>query len=112
MKIEFKDEDYIMKPIPDGVYVAEVVDIRLTASEKKFIKVVFFIPDLHRKIVRIYPTVKGERWKFKLFLKACGVEKDEKKNMYIFDTDDLIGKKVVITVTNNRIIKTESYVGE
>lgn len=113
MRIEFKDDGYEYrrkKPIPEGVYQAEIVDIKLTEKDKKFIRVDFYVPDLGMKVSRNYSTEKEERWKLKILLNICGIQKDEKRNMYSFDTEELIGKKIVITIKDNKVIRVDPYI--
>lgn len=110
MRIEFKDDNSRPRRTGvNGVFEAEVVDISvMNKNEQQFIAVDFLTEV--GKFRRLYPTAKGERWKFKIFLEAVGIEKDKKKNMYVFDTDEVIGKKVIITIKNGFVVKTQPYV--
>lgn len=102
MKIEFVDK-YDYPPIT-GTFIAEIADVEVVSDEKTYGIRVTFLLENGRKIRRTYPTEKTRRWRLKILLRAIGIEKQEDR--YIFDTEDLIGKKVCLVLEDGKIVKT------
>lgn len=111
MRIEFKDDDNYkpQRHYEDGIYEAVIDKVKFYEKNRKEQFLVITFKTEKFSIVRYYPTMKNERWKLKLLLRCVGIEKNKETNTYSFEDTDLLGKKVVITVANNKIIKVEPY---
>jgi len=113
MKIVFKDDDTRPTKIQSnltGTFVAEIVDVEYFESrnQEPFLRFSFLLDN--GRAVRIpLPCVKNKRWRLKILLSNCGVVKDDKKNEYNFDTEELVGKKVVLVFKDGLLLKSQKY---
>jgi len=113
MKIVFKDDDSRPSRIKrdlTGTFVAEIVDVEYFESrnQEPFLRFTFLLDN--GSAVRIpLSCVKNKRWRLKILLSNCGIEKDPKKNEYNFETEQLIGKKVVLIFKDGLLMKSQKY---
>lgn len=93
------------KLFTEGEQLAEILEVKhITQEESKSGNPYFWWKLLTKEgEIEVRTTLlKGKRWLLKQMLSACGIEakSDDPEQKYSFEEKDVVGKTIVITITN------------